>query len=298
MKAVDQINDTLIDNKNCFQDPFFKRFHLRHAQKPLQLTNDVSKNYLFPTFYNNVTCAIGIFLCSYEKAQELVSQSLGPQVKPVKMTRNRSLVIFSCYEYKQVMNVNPYNEVAMTIPVLVNPGIQIPVLPMLLDKLFSGFGYFVFGMPVTSRENQIRGNKLWGLPKVTQDIDIFEENRDCVTIVKEPSDEPYFKLRVPMDGRKTDFDVTSNLYSRLQGSLLQSETNFKATFSVTKYMNLLLTKNKHPNRSYLELGDTPSADKLKNLEIEKHPFQFRYAKGMTSCFDLPNPEYQSGITLT
>jgi hypothetical protein len=37
----------------------------------------------------------------------------------------------------------------------------------------------VFGMPVTSRENQLRGNKLWGLPKVTQQIDIEYQVVPC-----------------------------------------------------------------------------------------------------------------------
>ncbi len=297
MKATYDFDETMLNNEDKFQNDFFDRFTLRHAPQPLQLNDTISKNYRFPTFYSDVTCAIGIFLCSYDKAYNLVCKTFGPKVKPIMMTHNRSLIAFSCYEYKNVMNVAPYNEIAMTIPVMVDPVVNMPLLPMIADKLFSNFGYYVFGMPVTSKENQIRGNKIWGLPKITQEIDIFEKEDNCVIVAKEETGEPYFKLRVPMGGKPTDFDVTSNLYTRLGDAFLQSETNFKATFNVTKYMQLLLKKGQTPDQTYLILGDSESAQVLKNLEIEAHPFQFRFAKGMSSCFDLPNPDFTSSVIL-
>ena len=213
------------------------------------------------------------------------------------MPMNRSIVAFSCYEYKNVMNVAPYNEIAMTIPIMVNPGVNIPLLPMIADKMFPNFGYYVFGMPVTSKENQIRGNKIWGLPKVTQEIEIIEKDGLCVVTAREESGEPYFKLRVPVNGKPTEFDVTSNLYSRLGDRFLQSETNFKATFNVTKHMQLLFQKGQTPDTTCLVLGDTPSAETLKYLEIEAHPFQFRFARGMNSCFDLPNENFVAPVVL-
>jgi hypothetical protein len=175
---------------------------------------------------------------------------------------------------------------------MVDPGTNVPVLPMILP-IFKKFGYYVFSMPVTSLENQIRGNKIWGLPKVTQEIDMREEGGDCVTTAFEESGESYFELRVPMAGSKTAFDVKSNLYSKLNGKLLQAETNFKADFNVTKHMNLLFKTGVKPDRQYLKLSDTPSGRVLKGLQMEEHPFQFRFAKGMNSCFDLPRPEFKS-----
>lgn len=292
MQPTHEITPDLLDNADEFKNSFFSRFHLRHAPKPLQLTDQISKNYLFPTLYGDVTCAIGIFLCSYEKAEKMM---LHPAIKPVRMPKGRSLVAFSCYIYNKVLGVAPYNEIAMTIPVMVDPGINVPVLPM-IAPIFKNFGYYVFSMPVTSYENQLRGLRIWGLPKVVQRIDLDEEGGDCVTTAYEESGEPYFKLRVPMDGVPTTFDVSSNLYSRLGDELLQSETNFKATFAVNKYMDQLFKTGAKPDRKYLELGDTPSGRVLRELEIEEHPFQFRFAKNMSSCFDLPNPDFKSPIS--
>ena len=294
MKPTFEFDGNLLDNADGFCNSFFARFSLRPAPKPLQLNDKVAKNYLFPTFYGDVTCAIGIFMCSYEKAERMM---LHPAIKPVRMPRGRSLVAFSCYIYNKVLGVAPYNEIAMTIPVMVDPGINVPVLPM-IAPIFNNFGFHVFSMPVTSLENQIRGHKIWGLPKVVQEIELFEQSDDCVTIAREESGEPYFELRVPMHGTPTTFDVSSNLYTRLGDKLLQSETNFKATFSVTKHMDQLFKKGATPDRTYLKVGDTPSGRVLKQLEIERHPFQLRFAKNMSSCFDLPNPNFASPITFT
>lgn len=294
MDATWDIDPKLLDNQNdkVFDNVFFRRFRLRHAEQALQLNDKIAKDYLFPTLYGDVSCSIGIFMCSYEKAEQMM---LHPLIKPVRMTRGRSLVAFSCYEYRNVLGVAPYNEIAMTIPVMVDPGVNIPVLPMIWDG-FKNFGFHVFSMPVTSLENQLRGLKIWGLPKVVQKIDIdFDGKRSCTTAYEE-SGEPYLTLRVDTEGGKQQhFDVTGNLYTRLGDQLLQSETNFKGDFTVVKHMDLLLKKNKQPKEVYLEIGDSPSAQVLKDLEIEPHPFQFRYSPSMSSCFDLANKGFESAV---
>lgn len=282
----------LLDNADEFTDPFFQRFQLRHASKPLQLNDEIAKDYLFPTFYDDVECAQAVFLCNFERAAELLPH---PKMKPVGMFGNRALVAFSCYVYNKVLGVAPYNEIAMTIPIRVNPGVPVPVLPMLAGGLFSDFGYYVFSMPVTSLENQLRGMKIWGLPKVVHEIDIFHDKGDCVTVDKDEAGRPYFTLRVPMEGKPTKFDVKSNLYTRMGNDLWQSETNFKATFNVTKFTSLLWKRGVQPDREYLTIADTPAGEALRRLEIEPAPFQLRYAKHMTACFDLHNPQFRSPI---
>ncbi len=284
MRTTEEFTADHLDNSAVFRDPFFQRFRLRHAPKPLALTGTITKDYLFPTLYADVQCAQGIFHCDYARAKALLPH---PSMKPVRMTRGRGLVAFSCYEYRNVMNVPPYNEIAMTIPILVDAPLDIPVVPMVLSG-FKGFGYYVFSMPVTSRENQIRGTKIWGLPKVTQEIDLFESDGDCVTIAKDQAGESYFELRVPMTGKPTRFDVSASLYSCLDNRLLQSATNFRGTFNVIKHMNQLVSKGARPDREYLKIGDGPAASVLRSLDVEPHPFQFRYARTMNSAFDLPN----------
>ncbi|MBI3557854.1 MAG: acetoacetate decarboxylase family protein [Deltaproteobacteria bacterium] len=284
MKANTEIVDRMPDNADKFLDPFFKRFELRHAPQPLQLNERVTKNYRFPTLYSDVTCAIGIFMCDYQQAKAILPH---PGLRPVRMTKGRSLVVFSCYEYKNVMNVLPYNEISMMIPVLNEPKLDLPILPMVAAGFFPSMGYYVFSMPVTSKENQLRGNKIWGLPKVTEDIDVTEDRGDCVTVAHDSDGAAYFELRVPMAGAPSKFDVSTNLYSKLENRFLTSRTNFTASFNVNKHMGVLFKKGAKPDRPYLKLGNSPRSTLLRGLEIEEQPFQFRYAKHMNAAFDLP-----------
>lgn len=291
MKANFHIEPTLLENKSAFNDEFYRRFKLRPNDRPLQLNDSISKNYLFPTFYGDVTCAIGIFFCNYQKAQNLMPTS---KLKPISMGRGRSLVVFSHYVYRNILGVLPYNEIAMTIPVLLDPMVNIPILPMVLP-LFKNFGYYCFSMPVTSLENQIRGEKIWGLPKVVQEINFNESDEECQVEAKESSGEIYYQMTIPKKGKATHFDVGTNLYSKKEKEFLQSPTFFKGTFNVIKNMGSLLRGVNIPDREYLKLGQSPSGQLLKNLQIEPQPFQLRYTSKMSSCFDLPNPHFKSNV---
>ncbi len=288
MQASTSIRPDYPDNAARFADPFFARFQVEQGKRSLTLDGGVEKAYPFPTLYGDVRCAIGIFLCSYEAARALLPHD---KLVPVRMTRKKTLVIFSCYEYRQVMRVWPYNEIAMSIPVLANPGLDVPVLPMVASGLFPRFGYHVFSMPVTSRENQLRGRTFWGLPKVTQAIDIDEREGDCVTTAREADGTPYFTLRVPMAGKPARFDVQGHLYSEKDGRILKSKTCFAGSFGVTKNMGALFKPQPAPAKPFLTLGDSPSAQKLRALDIEPSPFQLRYTQSMNAAFDLPLEGY-------
>ncbi len=300
MKATWDIPEEMLDNTDRFTNDFYQRFTLRKAPQPLKMNESVTKDYLFPTFYGDVTCAVAVFMCSYEKAAALIAEQLSPQIAPVRMTRGRALVAFSCYEYKNVMGVRPYNEIAIAIPVMVGPSCNVPVLPMITDR-FSRFGYYIAGMPVTSKENTTRGRTIWGLPKVTQDIDIYREDGSCIVKAMDGSGEAYLSVRIPMDGAPCEFDVSSYLYSQQGGRLLQNRTDFRATFKVKKNMQLLFKKGAKPERPCIELGDTSFAPMLKRLEIEEIPFQTRYGEHMSACFDLPNtlaPEWVQSVPVS
>jgi hypothetical protein len=292
VKATHVIDPVLLDNAATFTDPFFRRFELRPAAAPLDLDGTIAKNYLFPTFYGDVTCAQAIYLCPWERAYSLMPH---PLMKPVRMSGGRALVVFSCYVYRKVLGVAPYNEIAMTIPLLLDPDVNVPVLPMLWPK-YPGFGYYVFSMPVTSLENRIRGNKIWGLPKIVADIDIGDQEGDCVTMARDEDGRPYFELRVPRAGTATRFEQDAFLYTRLGDKMLRSRTSFAGTFQVRKNMGLLFKRGAGTERPTLVLSDSPAASVLRGLQIEPVAFQTRYADRMSSCFDLPEVGYKAPAT--
>jgi len=289
MKPTFDIPEQMLDNRHEFNNDFFDRFELRHADKPIKLKEGVEKNYSFPTFYDDVTCAMAICFCSFEKAKLLVQKELGPTIKPVNMGGGRALIVFSNYEYKKVNGIRPYNEIAVAIPIMVNASFSPPILPIVFGALFPHFGYYIAHMPVTSHENTLRGQRIWGLPKVTQEVKIVRENTECISTAFETDGSPYLSIRVPMDGKPKAFDEKGFLYTRHEGHLIRAQTCFKATFALTKNMKTLFNSKAKPDKPYIEIGDTQSAQALKNLDIAPTPFQFRYAEHMSTCFDLSNP---------
>jgi hypothetical protein len=275
----------LVDNADRFTDPFFQRFELRPAPAPLKLSDEISKTYSFPTFYADVTSAIAIFLCDRDRARALLPH---PSMQPVAMPGGRSVVIISCYEYKNVMNISPYNEIATTIPIMFGGGWAPPLLPLVMD--FKRKGYYVFSMPVTSLENQIRGTGIWGLPKIVETIDISTEGDACTTVATDSSGDIYFELTVPKAGSTKHFDETGYLYTMLDGELLKSRTCFKGDFAMTTNSGLLWKKGGPTDAPILRLGDSPRAEALKSLDIDPTPFQLRFCPSMNACFDLPLDE--------
>ena len=291
MQPTFEIPTTLLDNAAHFRDPFFARTPLRN--QAVTLAPGLEKTYAFPTFYADVTCAMGIFLCDRAAAQAVLPH---PAMKPVRMPGNRALVIFSCYNYRHVSGLPGYNEIAMTIPLLAGPGRDWPVLPLVAGGLFPHMGYYVFGMPVTSRENQFRGNRIWGLPKVTQAIDQDVAGETCVTVAREDDGSPYFTLRLPTTGAPTVFDAQGWIYSQLDGQFLRSQTMFQGTFRVTKHLSALWQKPATPapgTLPALEIGAGPSAEILRRLQISPQPFQCRFAQTMQSSFDLPDATWRA-----
>ncbi len=282
MQPNTKLSPDLVDNADRFADPFFQRFDLRPAPAPLKLTSEISKTYSFPTFYADVTCAIAIFLCDRDRARALLPH---PSMRPVAMPGGRSVVIISCYEYTKVMNIAPYNEIAMTIPIMVGGGWAPPLLPLVMD--FKQKGYFVFSMPVTSLENQIRGTRIWGLPKIVEEIDVTTDGDSCTTVAKDEHGETYFELTVPTTGSPKHFDETGFLYTTRGGELLKSRTCFKGDFTVTTNLGLLWRRGGSADTPALRLGDSPRADALKSLDLEPTPFQLRFCPSINSCFDLP-----------
>jgi len=211
-----------------------------------------------------------------------------PSVKPVRATKKHAVLAVSCYEYKNVLGIPPYNEIAFTIAVDVEKSKSPVLLPLMTNK-FSG--YFVFSMPVTSKENCLRGNVIWGLPKVTQEIDIDSSGDEALVTAFEDGKE-YFRLRVPKKGKRTKMDQTTYLYPKLKGVVHKAQTNFKGDFLIAKNLGVLLNPKKVPPKPFLTIGDTSCGRVLKDLRLCPMPLQLRYVEHMNACFDYYDESYE------
>lgn len=282
------IQPGLLDNASEFDSEFFRKFELKHAQEPLRLSATVSKNYLFPTFYDDVTVAAAMFFCSYAKASAVLPH---PSMKPISMGRDRALIIFSSYQYNRVLGIAPYREIAVSIPVLVDTDSILPLYPLLAED-YAGAGIYVLSMPVTTLENKIRGRRIWGLAKEVERIDFSADEAGYRTAATgDGQSAPYLSFFVPFAGDKTHIERSYTLYTLLDGKLLSAPTRSAGTYLVRRDTGRLLgAKDAEPDREYLRLGSGPMADRLRGLEIEPAPFQTQFGRHVASLFELPSPE--------
>jgi len=284
MKITTEFDDTLLQNEDKFANEFFKQFPL--TKRRVQLGDVMEKEYNFPTLYGDVTCAQAIFLCSYEAALKIMPHE---KIKPIRARKDYGVVGIACYEYKNVLGIPAYNEIALTIAVDVdNPKSKV-LLPLITNKYS---GYYVFSMPVTSRENCLRGNHIWGLPKVTQEIDIDTSGPEAIIHAFDDAGNEYFKLRVPKEGKATPMDESTYLYSQLNGEINKAQTAFRATFAISKNMGVLLNPQKQPDKPYLELDDSPYGKAIAALDLQPMPLQLRYAEHMNACFDYYDESFK------
>lgn len=281
----------LLENGKDFQSGFHTQFSLR--VQDLRLDDKVTKGYYFPTLYADVTVSIAMFFCSAKAAKGVLPD---PNMSPVNMGLGRSLCILSSYQYGKVRGIAPYNEIAMSIPILVGQKQRFPLLPLLTSP--RGFGYYVFSMPVTTLENQIRGVKLWGLPKVVQEINLYPEGEDYVTEAKDEAGEKYLEFRVPRKGRVKRVTDGTDLISVKEGAMVRSHSESTGKFSVSSFNQTLVRRGMKPLKPYLWLGTSGAAKILKQLQLEPQPFQTRFATGVSSMFDLPDAKWKNGTFVT
>jgi hypothetical protein len=276
------IPKNLVDNGGAFSSSYFSSLELRPAKDPLIVDGEV-KDYLFPTLYADVRCAQAILHCSYAAAKDVLTEALGPEALPPRMLGGRAIVAISCYEYRCVRGVRPYNEIAIAIPVRLNGSSGAPVL-----GAFSGgpdSGYHIVSMPVTSDENRQRGHHFWNLPKITRRIDFEEGEGRCRFDSYNQDGEIDISLTVPTEGKVKHMSVTSFLATKKDGRVMRNPTAFDGDFAVV--LDAATLVGAKAGKAALSLGAGEASDVLRRLGAELRPLQTRYAASMNSYFDLP-----------
>ncbi|MCT2138640.1 hypothetical protein BHE97_07820 [Aeromicrobium sp. PE09-221] len=274
-----------LDNTDdpAFADPFFARQRQRPAT--YRLTDEIEREYLFPTFYGDVTTAAAVFGADLTAARSLVRDRLGPGVRPVCLDRRRAAVAVAAYDYRSVRQIPPYHEMAVVIPVQVGGRWHPPLLPLLLQRRFGSFGHLVVDMPVTSRENQLRGNRIWNLPKTTRRVDIAQDADALVATAFGEDGAPYLQLRVPTRTGTTAHSESSVwIYSRLDGALVRSRSRLSG--DLAKHTSLRPPRAGRQTAS-AAIGDGAEAATLRTLGIDGPPLHWYHGSGLSSSFDLP-----------
>src|SRR5262249_39657989 len=145
---------------------------------------------------------------------------------------------------------------------------------------------YVAAMPVTSHENQLRGLRIWGLPKSVHPIELRQVGDDFVTTVESEEGAPLLSFSVPMrSGSLTPLMPTARLHSQLDGTWLHATAHYQGQTRMDRDDKVLLGYQQ--GRSRLWINDATPWPWLQRLSIQPIPFVTQFATDVQSLLTLP-----------
>ena len=111
---------------------------------------------------------MGIFTIATKEAKRILATSI---FSPVEIYYGRSLLGVTIFNYLD-SPVGPYNELALSIPSLVNSKFSIPLFPLLLRNILKNFGFFTIFLAMNKEVAKEHGEKVFGYPHYEDKIEI------------------------------------------------------------------------------------------------------------------------------
>ena len=188
-----------------------------------------------------------------------------PLLKPVLSFPSVAMVHISAFEYKRPLDLEPYNELAVTTTVQYDPAMNIPGLPLVFDPLLQAQRYHRGGiwiqrLPVTTQEACTYGKEIWGFPKSVEEIR-FEETsteRTCHLLQDGCAALSLTVRKIPTRYRHINYHV----YSAKGNELLRTPLCWDGQWGVTL----------RPGGARLTLGEGPIAEELRGIGLGKRAF--------------------------
>ncbi len=215
----------------------------------------------------------GGFMATYPARADRVQSLLpSPRMKPVLLKPGTALVALTFFEYRDVAGgMEPYKEFSVSIPILHNPRVNIPFLPLLFPNLFPTYGPYVHSIPVTTQQTLELGIEFWGWPEFLCDV-TFEDKGDSLA------------GRVEADGKHIASLEVKKLPTQVKALGYRAYAAASGKLNVMNFQTMGqygFARFKKGAASYA-LGDHPLAKELRSLEMGETPVEVVYAPHLES----------------
>jgi hypothetical protein len=200
------------------------------------------------------------------KIQEILPSQ---KLKVVQHVPGRTMVSILAMEYRRVEYMDPYNELAIAVPVQYVTGQDNQGLP----------GLFVLQLPVTTEQARWGGVEITGLPKFIADISFDDQGELCRSEARADG-KKIITLeckRLSPELRSGDQYILSVKDNRLLGVLFHVEGQVGAGSA--------------PGGASFRLGDHPIADALRTLEIDHTSAGHEYAPLLSATLNPPKGRF-------
>ncbi|MEW6440240.1 MAG: acetoacetate decarboxylase family protein [bacterium] len=228
-----------------------------------------------PVRYRDAEAMLAFFPLPTREALERLPTK---RFRPVEIVPGTSLIAVAAFEYRDT-DIGPYNELAVCFPILHNPRVALPALPLLLESNYPGMGLYIHHLPVTTEIAWRAGVEIFGYPKFVANIR-FEQTEGRRTCQLRESEEHILTLMVDKPrGRRLDRKGFTT-YSLREGEILKT---------------VIGTEMKGGRRRFggatLLLGSHPISAELRSMNISPRAFEVRYAPEMRAVLPAPSERY-------
>ncbi len=225
-----------------------------------------------PIMYYRDDCFLGFFSAACEPVRALLPCS---EMYPVTLPNGRAVVGVTAFNYLET-SIGPYGEIAIFIPSTYGRQGP-PLLPLLREGKYPGWGTFVLHLPVTNIQARDAGRVIFGYGKFVADMD-FERHPIHQRVRLSEGDRHILTLTVQQQGRTQKDNRPIITYSVLDGELLKTTIPSCAVYQMGMGSGL----------GTLALGDHEIGDQLRSLDIS--PTAFSTRNYLSRCSILPAGE--------
>ncbi len=160
----------------------------------------------------------------FPASAESLAAGLPDRLSPVRVASRTGALALVSIEYHRVAGLDPYDEVAVIVPVVADARTDLPGAQLVGGDL----GGWVHWLPVTTEESVALGREIWGYPKEVADIEIEERAGTRRTTVSLDGELVVALDVEPVESRTCDVttavtrerDLTLQSYTELDGDLL------------------------------------------------------------------------------
>jgi hypothetical protein len=209
-----------------------------------------------PIMYYRDDSFMAIFGADYDAVRALLPS---PDLFPVMLRDGQATVAVIAFNYMET-SIGPYGEIGITLPCTYGSSAP-PLLPLLLESRYPGWGAFVQHLPVTTRVARDGGRVVYGYTKFIADMD-FQKRPAYQRVVLSEGDAHILTLTVRQGGIPVKDNRPLITYSVLDGEVLKTTVPSRAVYQVG-FM---------PGSGTLELGDHPIAEELRGLAVSANAF--------------------------
>lgn len=213
------------------------------------------------------------FGADFDKVRALMPSD---RLHPVRLLGGGAVVGIFAMDYYET-TVGSYGEVAVATPVVQGSKAPPPLLPLLLESNYPGFGLLVIHLPVTTLDARDGGRGVWGFAKFTSEM-VFTLTPEFMECRLSEEGTHILTLRVARQGMALRDRKPLITYTVKEKRLIRTTIPQKGS------QRLAL----RPRDSSLDLGDHPVAQSIRELGLSDRPFVSRYY--MERCGILPKGE--------